>query len=376
MNKSGLYIHIPFCRRKCNYCDFYLITNLNVIEKFLENLLKEIELLSKTKIFGEFDTIFFGGGTPSVLTGKQIDNILNSLNKFFIINEKAEISIESNPEDFINDANKLSEYSTYGINRLSLGIQSFVDKELKFLTRQHNANEAETVINQAKKYFKNISVDIIYSLPSQNLDDLNITLNKVCKLNIPHISAYTLIFEKNTVLYNEFKKNNINQNSDFLESELYHYLTEYLLRKGYEHYEVSNYSVKGFESEHNKKYWNYENYLGLGPGAHSFINYKRWNNVRNIMKYNISLQNNNLPVENECELNSNEMNTEFIMLGLRSAGVNLINYERIFKCDFINKYRKEITLLTDDGYGFTKNNFFRLTEKGYAILDEIVARFF
>jgi len=376
MNKSGIYIHIPFCKKRCTYCDFYFTTNLNLIEKFLDGLIKEIDLLRNVYKNDSFDTIFLGGGTPSVLSNRQIENILNNLYKNFNIKNDTEISIESNPEDFLEDDKKLFDFRSLGINRLSLGIQSFRDKELKFLTRSHTSENAESVLKASKKYFNNISVDIIYSLPSQTQDEISYTLEKVTGLEIPHISAYTLIFEEGTILFGDLNKKNIDKNSDVIESEHYFYLTDFLVSKGYNHYEISNYAKTGYESEHNKKYWNYINYLGLGPGSHSFYNNKRWNNFKSIEKYYNSLKNNILPVENEHILNVEELNTEYIMLALRSPGINFKKYKKLTNRNFIERYSGSIKNLTDNNFALTDDNSFRLTEKGFAMLDEICAKYF
>jgi oxygen-independent coproporphyrinogen III oxidase len=376
MSKPGLYIHIPFCRRRCTYCDFYFVTNLKIVDNFISNLQKEMKLLSGLYKDETFDSIFIGGGTPSVLNAHQIENILELLHKYFKIDIDSEISIESNPEDFLGDEQILNNYRKIGINRISLGIQSFNGDELKFLTRYHTPDDAENAFKKVKKYFDNISIDIIYSLPRQTVKNLQLTLDKINEFEIPHISAYTLIFEKGTILYKNYLDKKVNQNTDDNESDLYFYLTDYLVSKGYKHYEVSNYSLNGYESIHNKKYWNYENYLGLGPGAHSFFRNKRWNNARSITKYNVSLQNNLLPVENVQDLNINEMRGEFIMLALRSPGIDFSKYYEIFKEIFYERYSKEIQLLVEKGFGILDKNKFSLTEKGYVMLDEICAKYF
>ena len=375
MADSGLYIHIPFCRKKCNYCDFYLITNTNILDRFLKKL--ETEILLQSDKFKEykFDTIFIGGGTPSLLTEKQIDNLLNCLNKYYNIDSESEITIEANPEDFPNQ-NKLRTLKKIGINRISFGIQSFIDEELKFLTREHTAKQAIEVIDKVKKYFDNISIDLIYSLPNQKKINLEKTLGKTLELEIPHISAYTLIFEKETPIYNLMDRKKIYKNDDKFESQLYLMFSDKLIKAGYEHYEVSNYAKKGYESKHNLKYWEYNNYLGFGPSAHSFFNGKRWNNFRNIIKYNINLQKNELAIENEHILTPEESKTEFIMLGLRSKGVNLKRYSEIFRKDFLNKFSVSLNILIKEKLGIQKSDYFSLTEKGYLMVDEICAKYF
>jgi len=371
---SGLYIHIPFCRRKCTYCDFYLITNLNVIEKFVSNLLIEIKLLGAKYPDEKFDTIFFGGGTPSLLPAVQLKKIIGELSNNFNVSENSEITIEANPEDFI-DAD-FSEYKSTGINRFSFGVQSFVNDELKFLTRMHTAEQAENVIRECRKLFDNVSCDIIYSLPNQKKENLEYSLNKVIELGIPHVSAYTLIFEEQTKLYTLLKKNIVTQNEDSLEAELYSFVSDFLMQNGFNHYEVSNYAKPGYESKHNLKYWSYENYIGLGPSAHSLYNGKRWNNYRDIVKYNVTIQSNLLPIENEIILDEKMMKMEFIMLALRSTGVNFDRYKKFFKKNFNEEYKNSIYELAELQLGVAYENVFKLTEKGYKLTDEIVAKYF
>jgi oxygen-independent coproporphyrinogen III oxidase len=375
LTDSGLYIHIPFCRKKCDYCDFYLITNANILDRFLDNLETEIKLQSEIYKSENFDTIFIGGGTPSMLSVSQFERLLNSLNKYFRISSGSEITIEANPEDF-TEADKLKLLRNAGINRISFGIQSFNDVELKFLTREHNSESAVKVIERAKKEFENISIDLIYSLPNQSITNLGNTIETAVNLGIPHISAYTLIFEKETPIYTKMSGKEIKINDDKLESELYLMFSEKLVKNGYEHYEVSNYAKQGFESKHNLKYWEYNNYLGLGPSAHSFFNGKRWNNSRNIIKYNINLQKNQLASENEHLLTGEEKKTEFIMLGLRSKGVNLKNYSDIFNIDFDDEFKISLEIITNDKLGFYSGEYYRLTERGYLMVDEICAKYF
>lgn len=376
LNKPGIYIHIPFCSHKCNYCDFYLITNLDIIDRFLINLEKEIVISAGKYKNCTFDSVFIGGGTPSLLKGSQINRIIGTLKNNYKISDQSEITIETNPENFINNENKLSEFKIAGINRISFGIQSFNDDELNFLTREHSSSQAIQVIENAKKYFENISIDLIYSLPGQTKASLINTIDTAVELKIPHISAYTLIYEEETPIFNSMKRNIISKNEDTYESELYSIFTEKLLQSGYGHYEVSNYALKDFESRHNMKYWEYSNYLGFGPSAHSFWNGKRWNNFRNIIKYNISLQKNELPMENENSLSVDEMKTEFIMLGLRSKGVNLKNYNKIFGSIFKEEFSSQIKEIKENGIGELSKEYFSLNEKGYLLADEICARYF
>ncbi|MEO8446869.1 MAG: radical SAM family heme chaperone HemW [bacterium] len=371
---SGIYIHIPFCGKRCSYCDFYLITNTGLIDKFVENLKKEIHITSEEHNKENFDTIFFGGGTPSLLTHYQVADILGHLNKYFQILSNAEITIEANPEDFLNK--DIADYKAAGINRLSLGVQSFKNDELKFLTRQHTSEEAESVIRKSLKHLDNINADIIYSLPDQSLEDLDFSLMKAASLGVPHISAYTLTYEERTPLYKAYQKKLVKKNSDSKEAEMYSYVSDRLTSSGYRHYEVSNFSVEGFQCRHNLKYWQYQNYIGFGPSAHSMVDGVRWNNYRDIIGYNSDLMQNKLPVENKYLLSSEQKTLEYLMLALRSTGVDLAEYEKIFKEEFVERYKTSIDELLKNNYAELSNDRFHLNGCGYALADEIVAKYF
>lgn len=371
---SGIYIHIPFCFKRCNYCDFYFITNLNVVEKYLLNLKKEIELASELFKKENFDTVFFGGGTPSVLSFYQIADLSDCIYKNFSVSSEAEISLEANPEDFLE--NNLRNYKSAGINRISFGVQSFIDSELKFLTRQHTASQAERVIKEASKHFDNINLDIIYSLPSQTIKDTEYSLSKALEFEAKHISAYTLTFEERTLLHRAWQRNLVQKNPENTEAELYKFVSDKLTSNGFIHYEVSNFAKAGYECKHNLKYWSYANYLGLGPSSHSMFNGIRWNNFRDIVKYNSALEKNILPVENKYVLTDKQKRLEFIMLALRSTGIVFEKYENIFKERFKVNFSDSINILLQNYYAEIDENMFRLNEKGFAVADEIIAKYF
>lgn len=340
----------------------------------MNNLITEIKLSAPLYKEEKFDTIFFGGGTPSLLSPVILKNIIERLKKNFVISDNSEITIEANPEDFF-DAD-FEEYKDAGINRFSFGVQSFIDEELKFLSRAHTAKEAEDVIKKCRQVFDNVSCDIIYSLPNQTKENLKYSLNKIIELNVPHVSAYTLIFEEQTKLFTLLKKNMVKQNEDSLESELYSFVTDFLKSNGFFHYEISNYAKPGYESRHNLKYWQYENYIGFGPSAHSLYNGKRWNNFRDIVKYNVHLQNEKLPIENEIILDEKMMKMEFIMLALRSTGVNYERYKKFFGTNFYEEYGHSINELQRHRWGIILAEEFKLTETGYKLTDEIAAKYF
>lgn len=376
MNFSGIYIHIPFCRNRCNYCDFYITTRTDLTGRYTDNLIKEFELSAKNKRDVYFNSIYIGGGTPSLLTPEQVFRIISAIKGNYNIEDNSEITLELNPEDITKDENKTKEYRESGINRISFGLQSFNRDELKFLTRFDDTEKIYTSLESVLNYFMNTSVDIIYSIPGSPRAKLENTIEKIISLKVPHISAYTLIFEKNTPLYYHYENNRISRNSDETEAELYEYLSHRLTTAGYNHYEISNYAFPGFESIHNLKYWKYDNYLGFGASSHSFFHPRRWKNYSNIIKYNLSLEKKTLPVEKSNTLTSEETEREIIFLGLRSKGISLTKFNNITGIRFEEKYSSAIKILEKENFGILDSEYFRLTLKGYKIADEIVTKYF
>lgn len=371
---SGIYIHIPFCRRRCNYCDFYFITNTKLIDEYLSFLKKEISLHSDHCKNLCFETVYFGGGTPSVLSADRISSVINELHKHFDFHGNPEISMEANPEDFSGE--NFKEYKSAGIGRISFGVQSFIDSELKFLTRQHTSSQAIRIIKSAQNHFDNINLDVIYSLPGQKISDIEYSLDTAVNLSTKHISAYTLTYEEKTVLFKMVKDNIISRNTSDTEGSFYGFVSEKLIAAGYNHYEVSNFAMPGFECRHNLKYWSYDNYLGLGPSSHSFINYQRWNNLRSVSQYIECLKKNRLPLEEKYEPALSQRKLEFIMLSIRSSGLDFRKYKELFNIDFKTEYSDSVNELINKNYAQIESNHFRLSESGFAIADEIIARYF
>jgi oxygen-independent coproporphyrinogen III oxidase len=371
---SGIYIHIPFCNKRCVYCDFFLVTNKDLIENFLTALRTEIELSGKIFSSEKFDTIYLGGGTPSVLSSEQFYNIISQLKDNLNISSDTEITMEANPEDLFEK--DISGYAKAGLNRLSFGVQSFIDDELKFLTREHTSEIAIEAIVRSKEFIKNFNLDIIYSLPGQSIDNLKYSLDKCIALEAKHISAYSLTFEPNTVLSKKLSNGKVKKNTDESESEMFSFIHKFLTGNSFTHYEISNYAAEGFESRHNLKYWNYENYIGLGPSSHSFHNNSRWNNVKNLGQYNSSLAKNILPVENHYILSNDEKRFEYIMLNLRSRGLNLNEYHKMFNENFYDKYNPAVNELLENDLALLSNEKFSLNEKGFVLADEIIAKYF
>lgn len=365
--KSGIYLHIPFCRKRCNYCNFFFTTNAKLIENFIEALLKEIEKNSIEHPDKIFDTIYFGGGTPSMLSAELIGNILERLQSCFNFSSLEEVTLECNPEDL--KSHLPADYKDVGVTRLSMGVQSLSDNELKSLTREHTSEVAKEVLSVVKNNFENFSLDIIFSIPGQTIDQLDKNINTFLDFNPPHISAYILTFEEKTPLYKSYKDGLINPNSDTIESDLYMHLSKRLTDKGYRHYEVSNFAKPGFEAIHNSKYWNGNDYLGLGPSAHSYLNGIRSSNVRSVTKY-INYINSRVPVtESHHKVSITERQEEELMLKLRSSGMEFNRLGELLN----ENYNEKIDELLKYEYAKIENGIFKLTPKGYVISDEIVA---
>jgi oxygen-independent coproporphyrinogen III oxidase len=372
---TGIYIHVPFCRRRCTYCDFYLTTNTKLTDIFIKSLVKEFELVSKSLENKDIDSVFLGGGTPSILSKEQLSSVFSALKKYFVVSEDAEITIECNPEDISKDTEKLEHFRNCGINRISIGTQSFLNNELYFLTREHSEEDSAKAVMNAKKIFDNVSADLIYSIPAQTEKSLTHNLEKIIELDIPHVSAYTLIFEEGTLLHKAYSKKKINKNTDVKESELYFLVNEYLAAKGYTHYEVSNYAKPGFESKHNMKYWEFKDYIGFGPSAHSFCNKKRWNNVKSVSKYSEILEKNHLPVEFSEYPDAVKMENDYFISVMRSKGVSFDEYTRLFQKNFEEIFVNAVAANLKNGYAKIENGRFRLTEKGFALADTILLDF-
>jgi len=374
---SGIYIHIPFCERKCIYCDFYSVENLNLIDRFTESLLKEIEIFSiETDFFNDsiFDTIYFGGGTPSLLEPAQIAKILNKLSQRFKISSNAEITLETNPGTV--DKRKLLEFKNLGVNRISFGVQSFFDDDLKFLGRIHTSEDAFKCINDSFDVgFENVSIDLIFGLPGQTVEKWLENLKFAVSLNVSHISAYNLIVERGTPLHELVSLGKVEIPEDEIQAQLYEKTIDFLENAGYVHYEVSNYAFDGFECRHNLKYWQYENYIGFGPSAHSFWINKRWWNYANLNKYINAIDLGKIPVANFEILDEEKMIEEFIYLGLRSKGINVARFKEKFGFEFVDgDIKDEIKEFERAGYISINGDFIKLTPKGFLLCDEIVLR--
>jgi len=379
---ASLYLHIPFCEHKCIYCDFYSIAPAEthedyegLVDNFLTALGKEIDLRAGDPGFrATYETIFFGGGTPSLLSPGAVESILNRLSRNFRVSANAEITLETNPGTV--DLEKLRAFKSAGINRISFGIQSFQEHDLKFLTRIHNADQAkENVRNAFKAGFENVSFDLIFALPGQSSEAWNSNLAQAVELSPTHISCYSLIVEPNTPLKRMVESKQVTLLSVDEDAAMYERTIEFLTHAGFGQYEVSNFAKPGFKCRHNSSYWNHENYLSFGPSAHSFWAGKRWWNLSNVVGYTDSLRKGTIPVAGEEILSREQWFDETIFLGLRSEGIRLNSFRDRFHTDLFTEFRSLTDDLVRDGLAAVEEDRLRLTSKGYLLCDEICQRF-
>lgn len=365
MKELGIYVHIPFCKSKCSYCDFTSFANKEkIIEKYIECLKKEIKNKESNNCI--IDTIYIGGGTPSFIESKYIKEIVETIKSKFKIKQEAEITIEINPGT-VNEE-KLKDYKKTGINRISIGLQSTNNKILKQIGRIHTYEEFLNTYNLAKKVgFKNINVDLMLALPSQTLEELEDSVQKVIKLEPKHISVYSLIIEEGTKMQQLVDSKKIQLPSDELERKMYWNIKNKLEENGYIHYEISNFSKKGFESKHNTNCWNQKEYLGFGLSAHSYINNERFCNTSNIEEYIKNVENNNFKGNIQiCEIqNEEEKKKEYMLLALRKLeGVDIGEFKNKFVDNPIYLYRKELEKLVNEDLIEIDLNNIKLTNKG------------
>ena len=374
MSKAGIYIHIPFCKVKCVYCDFYSITKKeNQIPIFTDCLIKEIDSYKHYSGKWNFDTIFFGGGTPSILPAKHLEKILEKLHNTFNTSNVTEITLEANPGEA--PITHLKDIKSLGVNRLSIGFQSFNDNILKLLGRLHKSQDCfKTFDNARKAGFDNINTDMIFNIPNLSIDNWKKDLNKLLDLNPEHISAYSLTVEPSTQLFNLVRNKKVIMPLEKTDIEQFLTTNNLLKKYNYNHYEISNYSKKNKECKHNMHYWNLSPYLSFGPSSHSYDMQKRWWNVRSLDKYIKSISESRSAIE-DCETLSIKDNyNEIILNGLRlTSGVNIKNIEKfksLYNQSKINKTIDKWDCLS------IKNNNIKLTNNGFLFVDEITKELF
>lgn len=372
MSNSAIYIHIPFCDHKCIYCDFYSIITTDNIQSFLSALKKEIIYYSSLyNSDRNISSVFFGGGTPSLMEPDYIAEILNCIKDNFSLNNNAEITLETNPGTV--DIKKLKAFKIAGINRISIGIQSFNEDELKFLTRIHDSQTAiKTVEDAAIIGFENISIDLIFNLPNQTKEIWKRNLQTAITLPIKHLSAYSLILEKGTILDKMVLDGKVTIQDEDYDADLYETTIDFLSSKGFIQYEVSNFAKPGYECLHNNAYWHYRDYLGFGPSAHSFIQNKRWWNFSSLKKYINEISQKNHALMNFEILSNDQQHEEYVMLALRSSGLNLQEYNKRFSDEWLTKNYQYLENLQKENYLKLDHSNIKLTSKGYAVCDEIL----
>lgn len=375
MKETAIYIHIPFCDHKCIYCDFYSIISYENTSSYLSSLKKEIEFYSKhysdnRKII----SIFFGGGTPSFMEPDYIREIIETVKSNFNVTDNAEITMETNPGTVTKA--KLIQFRNSGINRISIGIQSFNDAELKFLTRIHNSETAIKTVHYASEAgFENISIDLIFNLPKQTKEIWRKNMETAIQLPIKHISTYSLILEPGTILNKMVIDGKVKMQSEDYDADLYEETISFLTENGFKQYEVSNFTKPGYECVHNNAYWRYKDYIGFGTSAHSFVEGKRWWNFSSVKFYNEVIEQKQNAVAGSEVVTKEQMLEEYIMLALRSSGLDCNELAQKFGDIWLTNNREYMNELVEHQFLIIKNNLYSLTPKGYAMCDELLLKF-
>ena len=379
---SGIYIHIPFCKQACHYCDFHFSTSLKKKDEMILALVKEIQLRSKntsnfqlpTSSHETVETIYFGGGTPSILQIEDIKLLIDEVYKNYKVVENPEITVEANPDDLTEE--RIIELSKNRVNRLSIGIQSFFEDDLQMMNRAHNSVEASKCLEIATKYFDNISLDLIYGIPGMSNEKWKQNIEKALSFNIPHISSYALTVEPKTALDTFIKKGIIKEPNDEVAQEHFHILVETLEKNGFIHYELSNFGKENYFSKNNSSYWLGKKYIGIGPSAHSYNGISRSWNIANNALYIKSINENKLPLKSEI-LSIQDKYNEYIMTGLRTIwGVSLEKIKAEFGQDFSDYLNQQSQRFIDDGLLIVENQILKTTKKGKFLCDGIASDLF
>ena len=371
-----IYLHIPFCKQKCSYCNFHFSTSFSLKDEMLSAIKKEIQLRHNELENKTLKSLYFGGGTPSVLSVDEIKSLIDEIQKYFSFDENIEITLESNPDDL--NKNFLKELSQTEVNRLSIGTQSFFDEDLKLMNRAHNASEAESSIKRAQDFgLVNISVDLIYGSPTSNFEIWKENLNKTIELQVPHVSSYALTVEPKTALEKWIENGKIRSPEETEQNQEFYYMKDFLKDNGFDHYEISNFGKPGFHSKHNSAYWKSEPYLGIGPSAHSYNGHleRSWNIANNPI-YIKNLNQNILPKEKEILTEKDRFN-EMIMIGLRTIwGVDLNRINQNFSSEVIDYLNQEIKSKIESGILEIENNYLKIPEKHWFLADGIASDLF
>jgi len=372
LKSFGIYLHFPFCVRKCHYCDFYSIKyRSNVVDRFITALQKEVELYGKKFGKKSISTLYLGGGSPNLIQLNQFVTIMEALNSTFDLSSLKEFTVELNPGRV--QAELLNQFKQSGVDRLSIGIQSFHDQELQTLGRIHNVADIWHVGEQVRQIgFKHLNVDLIYGIPGQTLGSWKSSLEQLLLLPVDHVSLYNLCYERGTLLDEWRQKRMVVSLDPELEWQMYSMAHDFLKAVGFRHYEISNWAKPGSESRHNCGYWSGKNYLGLGPAAHSFYNQQRWWNYRSVEKYIKTLSASNFPIAGQEQLTKEDREIEYIFLGLRTAqGLSVRRFNNLFLVDFKHLVERLAEEIGSDEYWIFAGDSFKLTLRGWFVCDSL-----
>ena len=371
---SGIYIHIPFCKQACHYCDFHFSTSMKKKEEMVLALVKELEFRKDEFQNEVVETIYFGGGTPSELSINDIRFLINSVYQNYNVNENPEITLEANPDDL--DEETIIQYSNSPINRLSIGVQSFFDDDLQLMNRAHNSEEAKKCLAFATKHFDNISIDLIYGMPNMSNEKWLHNIETALSFTIPHISSYALTVEPKTALHKMIKLGTISALEDDIAQQHFHILIDKLQENGFVHYELSNFGKPDYFSKNNTAYWLGKKYIGIGPSAHSFNGKSRSWNVSNNSLYLKAIAENKVPSETEI-LSETDQYNEYIMTGLRTIwGVSLQRIETEFGSSYLDYLQQQAEKFISDNLLEVENNILKTTKKGKFLSDGIASDLF
>ncbi|AFV72229.1 Coproporphyrinogen III oxidase [Streptococcus agalactiae] len=368
---TSAYVHIPFCTQICYYCDFSKVFIKNQpVDAYLQALIREFRSYDIT----DLRTLYIGGGTPTSISAVQLDYLLTELSRDLNLNTLEEFTIEANPGDLTVD--KIEVLQKSAVNRVSLGVQTFNDKHLKRIGRSHNEAQIYSTIDALKTAgFQNISIDLIYALPGQTMDNVRSNVAKALSLNIPHLSLYSLILEHHTVFMNKMRRGKLHLPTEDLEAEMFEYIISEMERNGFEHYEISNFTKPGFESRHNLMYWDNVEYYGVGAGASGYLDGIRYRNRGPIQHYLKGVSEGNARLSEEV-LSKNEMMEEELFLGLRKKeGVSIGKFEQKFGTSFEKRYGQIVQELQSDGLLKENNGFIQMTKKGLFLGDTVAEKF-
>ncbi len=371
---SGIYIHVPYCKRKCVYCDFYSESSENRIHEFDKLISKEISLRKEFLSSNRIETIYFGGGTPSLLKSQQLTNILSKINDEFSLSPNPEITLEANPDDITRDY--LKSLFQAGVNRLSIGVQSFIDGDLEMLGRRHNSNQAVMSVELAAEVgFSNISIDLIYGLPSSNSNKWEANLQKAILLPVNHLSCYHLIYEDNTPLFRDYSKGIVRAIDEDESVEQFRILQSITERTGFLHYEISNFAKEGFFSKHNSSYWKQVPYLGLGPSAHSYNRKIREWNPRSIVEWSKAIDEGIIRIEKEVLSERDKLN-EYILTSLRTSwGVSVDELAVRFGKSVLDDFQITAEKHVSAGRMQFEGKAYRINPQHFFISDGIISDF-